>query len=1139
MFELFKKDIKVGNNVKLYLTSGKEPEGKVLEIGENFVLIEGPDNKINRLFDKLIGGWDLIIDSQTKPIAKKGKAIINKLKVIEKDVNNLIQNSLYQEALVQIENEIASNTLDNKYKSSLLLKKAQIFSSLNEPNNSEIAYKQLILFNEEISSSHNNLSHLYTELARLQSTSSEKIEDSLSSIQNALKYNPNNQFASNLYRQIELKLGKSTIESRKSNYPPDNNLAIEIDDQGSDISKLIDIDIKEHKYTHPDILKNGGKSTAYLAKNILEQAKSTRKIEVSGRYPLYLEAAKAFSELNIGSYDLQDYQEAVAYYSLFKGNALYFQFKEKIIQKGLELIPLLRLKDSACSYYIEALNVLSNINPKSLLIILADYLKMNISTYHIEQSIDINYNTLFKQQFADVFKFCLKNKDQEIEKIAYKTILSVGTSSTLAWNQLASLEQGTGRLYHEFYNEKNRLRIYALLNKINHSETKSELGPKDFLKQTFKQRRNTEINFLGNFNRIIFDGFDPGAFSSLKTKWDELVHYEYLLNDTDLETKNEVEKIILIVQPYLNRNKTERTNILLQSRSIVERQIRFINQNTTFFGRSLFYGLLSKWKKDIDALLDEKIAQAYPALELIVDPPYYINYEGETSAQLVIKNIGETTSEGFYLLFTLRYPNEQTVEIPFESDAEISAGTKIETSIIIPKDLVENKEIVELQINAQARYQNKLLMIQEFQFTIEVEPESALVYDDIPWRDGPIPPEFLFKGRRKLIADLAQHYLSVEKDKPYILYGLTRTGKSSVMEYLRKNLEGDSLLTNGREKTVITFSWELSEAASQNNAQDFYYYILYQQTFEIIENQFIKDHRDISGLKITEKAKFKDFKTILDFLDKQDLYPIFFVDEFSFIKLLIDNRTINSAFLHSLRQFSLNGLASFIFSGTYDIKGLIKDPKYGITGQLVNAVEYQINEISNEAAEELINVIDDKLSFTETAVKHIQFLSGNIPYFIQIICKYCGYYASENKRRVIGYPELEKVVRILVGRDNSNAKSFVKTLSETTFQNNQFSPADPKEVFVLISSIAHFNKDELKPRGVGFHELQKLWADKNLSSFRSRLADAIEILKEKKILVQEEDEFLPTYKFSVDLFRRWWSIHNPDINLILTTLTSE
>lgn len=60
MFELFKEDIKVGDKVKLYLTTGKEPVGIVISIGDNFVLLEGSDNTQSKFFDKMIGGWDIV-----------------------------------------------------------------------------------------------------------------------------------------------------------------------------------------------------------------------------------------------------------------------------------------------------------------------------------------------------------------------------------------------------------------------------------------------------------------------------------------------------------------------------------------------------------------------------------------------------------------------------------------------------------------------------------------------------------------------------------------------------------------------------------------------------------------------------------------------------------------------------------------------------------------------------------------------------------------------------------------------------------------------------------------------------------------------------------------------------------------------
>lgn len=1311
MFDIFKQDIKIGDKVKLYLTTGKEPEGIVINIGENFVLLQADDKTKNRFFDKLIGGWDVIqtykkVTEKNDPELTTGKHIINKdlllekvtilkafiktsdyslspnanitevrgttciasnneftkililnnkivdpelikeieefqpggiipvtiqyykkdeknvmatvvakpqtinsyvdllktliieeeygkanlltyllkavikgynkdfgfiikelkkvagtfktqpltriniqhpedkddrrvFKNVEKEINELIRQSKFEFALNQIEKELQSNKIEDKYKSSLLLKKAQIYSSINNPDASEKAYQELVLFNEKIGSPKNNLSHLYTELARLQSLKIEKQKDALESIKKALSFNPLNNFALNLLKQFEGKDSKRVIEIADSSNA-EEHLLIEADDDSTSISRMIDLDVKEHKYTHPEIIKLGGKPTAYIAKLILLEAKNTKEGELSERYPIYLEAAKAFSELNVGSYDLQDYLESIAFYAMLKGNSLFINYRNKVFNNETDIVKLKRLSDSACSYYLESLNLLSNIQPKLLLIILSNYLKLNVCNYYIENKTSIDIKTVFKGQFADIFSSCLENRDENIEKIAYSTILSVGASSINAWNKLTLIPKGTRRLYGEFGNETKRYRIYKLINELEKSNISEKLSPSEFLKKTLNERKKKKESLSEVLSKISNLDFEPYGIQEFFTKFKELEDFDRFFTSTDIEIKNEVLNALGIIKPYLNRNQAERTNLLIQTRKIIEKQIIFINENTTFYGRSFFYGLINKWKKEIDKLLEDKIIQSYPTLEPIIDPPYYVHTKDEIYIPLIIKNTGEATSEGFHLeiIFESTIYEEDIAKGSFESTDEISSNGKIQTKLLIPEKLLEESKAIELKLDISPIYQKKKLPATKFEFTIEDEPESTLTYEDIPWRDGPIPPEHLFKGRKKLIADLAQHYLSVEKDKPYILYGLTRTGKSSILEYLRKNLEGDTFITQGKGKLVLTFKWELNVADSYNKASDFWNYTLFQQTFVELEKYSIEYDFSLNGLKIAENnVRAKDFKIILDFLESNNLYPIFFVDEFSFIKSLIDKQTVNAAFLHTLRQYSLDGLASFIFAGTYDIKALIKDPKYGITGQLVHAIDEQVNEISDDAAEELIEVISDKLSFTPEAISHILFLSGNVPYFIQIICKNCGYYASENKRRHIGYPELEKVVRILIGQEPSYGNSLVKKLPENTFQNNQFSPADPKEVSVLISSLTHFNKERINdPRGISFAELQKLWADKKINAFRQKLAETIQLLMDKRILIQEEDEGMPIYKLSVDLFRRWWTIQHPDINLILTTL---
>ena len=342
-------------------------------------------------------------------------------------------------------------------------------------------------------------------------------------------------------------------------------------------------------------------------------------------------------------------------------------------------------------------------------------------------------------------------------------------------------------------------------------------------------------------------------------------------------------------------------------------------------------------------------------------------------------------------------------------------------------------------------------------------------------------------------------------------------------------------MIQGEQYTIATFEWDLSQASSYGNASDMWEYLLHSQLNDYLEDYIGED--GVIELDMSDSPRAKDLKSALDFLHKKRIYPMFFVDEFSFIKVMMDNKVLNPAFLHTLRQFSFEGKAGFIYAGTYDVDALLEDPAYGITGQLVGCKKAQVNEIDRTSTEELIQVLGNKLIFTEEAVKHIHMLSGDVPYFVQMICKYCGFYAVENKRAIIGYPELENVVQILTGERPACENSLVKSLPENVFQNNMFSPADPKEVNVLISSICHFNRaSKDMPRGISMVELQELWATKNITAFRPKLADAIELLCKKKVLSVCQDEELPVYTLNVDLFRRWWTVHHPDIALEIDTI---
>ena len=1119
----------IGQLIDLLISSIEEGHYTQTKLICYFLLSVEQINSIRKqIFDILNLLKPISIFNLESPILFSSTKGINNdisVKSFEKRIDELVKNKQHNIATKEIIKYLEDNNIGKRYVSSLLLKKAQIYSSIKDYPNAIQSYIQLIEHIENNNGEAENLSHLYTELARLQSFNEDYGLSMLQNLHKAIDLNQNNRYATLLLDKVVQK--KRQVLTDPTNNFATNSLEIESEDTIVTISKMIDSDIREFNYTDNRIMANGGVPSPEIARSILIKAKSIRNVDLSERFPNFLEAAKAYSELPIGSYDFNEYIEAAAYYSILKGNALYLRFR-KMIQDGEKSLSLLTsIKDSACSYYIESLNLLYNIPPTYLLTILSNYLKLNIAILQIQNNVVPNFKGNFKQVFYDA----IKSNVTSYNEIAWEVVIAIGSTSAKAWNQLCTIKGGTSDLYGIFGGENKREEIYKLINSICGEDLNSKLSPGEFLKKSFSHRKK-EVNACNLLiKKLINLDINFRLIETINEKWIKIQKYLKLFNATDISVKENIDKIHSIMLPYPNRNAIERTNLLVQCQNIIEKQITYIKNNPTFYGRTFFLPFLSNWNNAIKRGLDQRRNETLPSLLVVADPPYIVYKNGIGYINFLVINKGESTADGFIFRPQIQGINsEEYKKAERVFSVELSSSQQHEVIMNLPSTFNYGKAL-SVSVEIQAIYQGNNTPTSKYDFTIEEEPSSNLTFEDIPWNDGRIPEKHMFKGREKDLDTLARHYCSIEKDKPYILYGLTRTGKSSILKYLGNYLRENQGLKN---RQIVTFQWDLSEAAMYKNAQDLWQYFVGDQIYEELE-KYIPNN--LNKFKISSKPRAKDLSKILLFMKENHLYPIFLVDEFSFIKILLDEGVINPAFLHTLRQFSLEGLASFIFAGTYDIKDLLKDQKYGITGQLVNAIEKQIGAIDEISARELIRSLGKRLEFTEAAISHIFELSGKIPYFIQMICKNCGYYAVENKRSIIGYPELEIVIKQMTGEIIFNPESKIKVLPENVFQNNMFNPADPKEVNVLITSICTLNnKNKERARGIGMVELQQLWGKHNVQAFIPKLASSIELLVEKKVIKVYEDEGLPVYKITVDLFRRWWQIHHLDLELEINTI---
>lgn len=502
--------------------------------------------------------------------------------IAERSINALIQKGETQNALSLIELHLKSPSCEGKFRSSLLLKKAQAYSTLSEYENAKTSYEALIHYNESIKSPSNNLSHLYTELARLQNLTGEGKNIVRKSLSKAIEYNPRNSYAASFIEQLSL------------DNTEDDKLKIDLEETTT-ISPMISIDIKEHLFTHDKIIENEGVPTPSIAKSIYEEAKETKGVDLSERYPIYLEAAKAYSMLPIGSYDTQEYLESVAYYAILKGNSLFLKFKKAIDNDISDIEALLRIKDSACSYYVESLNLLSNIKGEHLLTILANYLKMNIAVVCVKHGTP----PAISGNFNKVFFSCISSPDAEMNLVAWSTIITVGTASPNVWNQLTNIKGGTGGLYSIMASPQKRQGIYSILNKININPIQTDLMPGEFLKKSFVNRKSRNTKFREILSNVLRESLNIRLLAPLDVVWQNIPKYIDLLSDTDKESYKVGSMILHNLLPYSTRqSQIERSNLLIQAQGDLEEQIEFINQNTTYYGRTFFSPLyVGKFRK--------------------------------------------------------------------------------------------------------------------------------------------------------------------------------------------------------------------------------------------------------------------------------------------------------------------------------------------------------------------------------------------------------------------------------------------------------------------------------------------------------------------------------------------------------------
>ncbi|MGO9122063.1 MAG: hypothetical protein ACLQPD_31180 [Desulfomonilaceae bacterium] len=1031
---------------------------------------------------------------------------------------------------------------DEQQQIALMNLEAQILSSQGSLVEAAQAYSRLVRKEKRNEARKFFLQQLIGIYRRLGSTDKAKKE-----LEMFLALNPADETALRLKAALEkpsIVTGSNSGEPGLFDQTEAPELDVDLPDEGIDlVSPMLGQDLEKAEFRDEEILRQGGQPDVHSAQRLLQKAESRKSSEFGESYPMFLEAAKAFNELPLGTYDIGDFHRALARYAMLRGSDLLLKFSRLVKSSEDKRFLLAHLRDSALSYFLESLRLQVKVHPPSALLIITNHLRVQLASASAFGSAKVPFDP-FAEQFTELFRFCLENTNDNIARVACEAVIAWGAAGGHVWNALQSVKGGPSGLHGMLGSRRNKQRIYRILSDITGLRFDEDQRPAEVLRQAFVQRLDQyhEIDaFLRPFRGI---SLTVQNFETICVKWAHFPLHRAPLFETDVEMKRDVEAVLAALRPYQKRSPEERTEILFTARNGLENLMAFAQENPTYWGRVHFEPLVTQWRSALIQIEKTRLKEMQPALRVSLEPPVFHIDGNSVCGALSIENVGRATAEG--LALNVRLCQLDSKELCAErNDAiqnELGAGETLSCPIEFQLQELPGglDNPYRLQVTVSPRYRAASLDPVISEFTFQTKSSATFELEDIPWNELSIPPRHMFKGRERFISQLVDHFASPQRGKTYILYGLTRTGKSSILSYLEDALDLRPFKRGGEDYRFVSFAWDMGKAKAHSSAKDMWRYLLQEQVAGKalrLEDQGLIQIGSEPMIKNRDNVRFRDWEPLLERFQKWGLYPVFLIDEFSYYRELFDSSRLDASFLAAMRSFAIGGKASFVLAGTYDLRKLIKDEAYGITGQFVNAIEHKVSRIEKAPAEELVQVMDPPLHFTKEAVEHVLRLSYRIPYFVQLICRDCALYAYHTGRTILGFPEVEEVTRVLAGEIPSSSDfTAINRIAAGVFMNNMHSPSDPREYEAVLSTICHLTKEDQYGRKVTYPEIQRRWHDHGMDLFQARLADALHELCIREVLIEDEDEGVPAYRIAVDLFRRWWTVERKFINIELDKL---
>jgi len=486
-----------------------------------------------------------------------------------------------------------------------------------------------------------------------------------------------------------------------------------------------------------------------------------------------------------------------------------------------------------------------------------------------------------------------------------------------------------------------------------------------------------------------------------------------------------------------------------------------IIQNPTHMSFSAFFPIAEHLK----SLTEEEYAEsartsgAQLILRLLVNE-YARNKRGEVKLQIEVENKqGCSPASSVHLL--LGPPDSPYFEVP-GSELEITGTLRGGASVVGHVKLTLTEFATQepaFPIRIRASYRNRVgeeCGTEESEWTVRLYAEDK--FQEVPNKyapyaeGGPVDDPEMFVGRDSLLDQLHGALLSGAASKCIVVFGQKRSGKSSILEHLKRRL--------AREPNCIPVQFSLYELGPSFNESGFYYQIL-SGIFRAIEDSR-HERWNMDGLTLPSLEDLSDHPTARfhetmgtlsqRFRDKQTVTQariVLLIDEFTEVYKQIRKNTIPPGFMKAWKAIVEKRYFASVLVG----QDIMPDFKASFPNEFGVTEDVRVSYLSDSDGRKLIEEPVGKDRYVGKAVERVLALTAGNPYYTMMLCNRLVEYMNRTRSAVVTEADISAIERAMISGDRRLTRDKFDNLI-CAGDGKEDSGIDPEETIRLCAAIA-------------------------------------------------------------------------------------